>query len=107
MAKKLTPIPDHLIMSRIIYENCWWQSGNIDSEFGNLKRRLYFDLFFKLVEEVDIKRAVVLMGPRRVGKTVMMHHAIDALLQRNKIRENKICFINVENYLVNFVPTNI
>lgn len=97
MAKRLTPIPDHLIMSRMIYENCWWQNARIDPEFDNLKRRLYFDLFFKLVEEVDIKRAVVLMGPRRVGKTVMMHHAIGALMNQNKIRENQICFINVEN----------
>ena len=97
MAKRLAPIPDHLIMSRMIYDNCWWETADIDSENGKLKKRLYFDLFFKLVEEVDVKRAVVLMGPRRVGKTVMMHHAISELLKVNKVRENKVCFINVEN----------
>ncbi len=97
MAKKLQPIPIELIMSRMRFENCWWETGQIDSEYSNLKRRLYFDLFFKLVEEVDIKRAAVLMGPRRVGKTVMMHHAIQALLKEKKVRENNICFINVEN----------
>jgi predicted AAA+ superfamily ATPase len=99
MSKKLKPIPNELIVSRMIYENPWWESNNIDSEYEAYRRRLYFELFFMLVEEMDVRRAVVLMGPRRVGKTVLMHHAIDALLTRKGVRNNKICFINIENPL--------
>src|SRR5690606_28234713 len=41
----------------------------------------------------------VLMGPRRVGKTVMMHHAIEKLMFDRKVPDKKICFINIENPL--------
>lgn len=100
MAKsRLLGIPDELIINRLKFENPWWETGSVESEFRNLSRRLYFNLFFKLVKEVDINRAVVLMGPRRVGKTVLMYHVIDALLTEIKVRENKICFISVENPL--------
>jgi uncharacterized protein len=97
MAQKLKPIPEELILNRMRFENCWWQTGQIDEENRSFQRRLYFELFYKLVEEIEVKRAVVLMGPRRVGKTVIMHHAINALLTEKKIRNNSICFINVEN----------
>lgn len=98
MAKKLQPIPEELILNRMRFENCWWQTGEIDDEYGDLPKRLYFDLFFKLIVEKVLKRAVVLMGPRRVGKTVMMQHAIGDLL-KNRIPNNKVAFINVENPL--------
>lgn len=97
MANRLLPIPNKLITNRISFENPWWQTGHIDAEYNAYKRRLYFELFFNLVEDTKIRRAVVLMGPRRVGKTVLMHHTIEQLLSRNKIRHNNICFFNIEN----------
>src|SRR3569832_404780 len=99
MATRLKPISNDLILSTVKYENPWWLSGEIDAEYQVYQRRLYFDLFFPLVEETEPRRAVVLMGPRRVGKTVMMYHAIEQLLQKTKIPGNKICLISVENPL--------
>jgi predicted AAA+ superfamily ATPase len=99
MANRLAPIPIVLITNRILFENPWWQTDNIDPEYDAYKRRLYFELFFKLVEDTKVKRAVVLMGPRRVGKTVLMHHAIQQLLSRNKVPSRNICFFNIENPL--------
>src|SRR5579863_6732045 len=99
MVNRLAPIPNILITNRISFENPWWQTGKIEPECDGYKRRLYFELFFKLVEDVTIRRAVVLMGPRRVGKTVLMLHAVQALLSRNKIRNHNICFFNIENPL--------
>jgi uncharacterized protein len=99
MAQKLQPIPKEMIINKMKFDNCWWDSGLIDEDYVKLNRRLYFDLFFKLAEDIEIKRAVLLMGPRRVGKTVMMHHTIHRLITEKKIRNNKICFINVENPL--------
>jgi predicted AAA+ superfamily ATPase len=93
---KLKPISEELILDRLRFENPWWVTGNIDDDYNEMQHRLYFDLLFPLIEETDVKRAVVLMGPRRVGKTVMMHHAIAKLLQ-NKIGKHKICFIGIDN----------
>lgn len=93
---KLAPINRDLILDRLKFENPWWVSNSIDSDYSEMKRRLYFDLFYPLIEEKDIKRAVVLMGPRRVGKTVMMHHAIAKLL-KNNVGKHRICFIGIDN----------
>ncbi|MEW6470453.1 MAG: ATP-binding protein, partial [Bacteroidota bacterium] len=93
---KLKPISEELVLERMRFENPWWVTGEIDDDYNQMQRRLYFDLFFPLVEEIDIKRAVVLMGPRRVGKTVMMYHTIEKLLQ-NKINRHSICFIGIDN----------
>jgi predicted AAA+ superfamily ATPase len=102
MAKsnKLNPISESLIIDRLKFENPWWISGTVEDDFAEKKRRLYFDLFQPLVEETEVRRALVLMGPRRVGKTVMMHHSIGQLLEKG-ISRRKICFINIENPIYN------
>lgn len=92
----LKPISEALILERMKFENPWWVSAGIDQDMNEMKRRPYFDLFMPLVSETDVKRALVLMGPRRVGKTVMMHHAIQALLQSH-IDAQKIAYISIDN----------
>ena len=67
-------ISEELIIEKLHYENPWWGNGHIDDVYNNMQRRLYFNLFFPLVIETDPNRALVLMGPRRVGKTVLMNH---------------------------------
>ena len=100
MAKsRLLLVPDNMVVKRLQFENPWWQTGDIDADFKKYEKRHYFYLFYSLVTQTSIRRAVVLMGPRRVGKTVMMQHAISDLLKIKKVRENKICLISLENPL--------
>ena len=99
MSIKLKPISADLKLNRIRYENPWWINNEIETQYKEMKSRLYFDLFYPLVEEKEPKRAVVLMGPRRVGKTVMMYHTISKLLEKGIVDNNKVCFINIENPL--------
>jgi len=98
--QKLRQIEDYLIIDRLRFENPWWVSGKVEEDYSILQPRKYFDLFYPLVVEKEVKRAVVLMGPRRVGKTVMLHHTIQFLLEY-KYDLHKICFINIENPIYN------
>lgn len=91
-----TLIPQEKIIERLRYENPWWVTQEIPEMYRSMSKRLYFDLFYPYVLEKDIKRAVVLMGPRRVGKTVMMFHTIDQLIQE-KVNPQKIFFIGIDN----------
>lgn len=105
MAKKntLLPFSDDLIIDRLRFENPWWVSGATDEEYRQLKYRQYFHLFHPLVEEKEIRRAVVLMGPRRVGKTVMLFHTIQHLIGSG-ISPMQIVYANIENPFYNHIP---
>lgn len=98
MTKKinLKPIAEPFILERMQFENPWWTTSSIDVDYNKLPRREYFQLFLPLVREREVRRAVVLMGPRRVGKTVMMHHTIGSLLQSG-VKNQKVCYIGIDN----------
>lgn len=88
------------VLDRIRFENPWWLTGHIEEDYREMPRRLYFDLFKPLVYEKEVRRAVVLMGPRRVGKTVMLFHLIEDMIHSG-INPKKIIFITIENPIYN------
>ena len=96
----LKEISKKQVLDRIRFENPWWVDGRIENDYNEMPRRLYFNLFKPLVYERDIRRAVVLMGPRRVGKTVMLFHLVEDLIQ-NGTNPKKIIFITIENPIYN------
>lgn len=89
-------IPTEKIIERLRYENPWWKTKEVPKTYSSMSKRLYFDLFYPFVLERSIKRAVVLMGPRRVGKTVMLFHCIEELLKEG-INPHKLFFIGIDN----------
>ena len=89
-------IPIEKIVERLRYENPWWVNKQIPEVYSTMSRRLYFSLFYPFVIEKKVKRALVLMGPRRVGKTVMLFHSIQQLLTEN-VNPQKIFFIGIDN----------
>ncbi len=89
-------IPEKIIIEKIQYENPWWTKSEVQFEYTSKNRRLYFDLFYPFVIERQVNRALVLMGPRRVGKTVMMYHTLDKLLSEN-IPPKNLFFISVDD----------
>lgn len=89
-------IPTEEVLRRLRLDNPWWGSENgMDPYYNSLPRRSYFKQFCDLVVEKDVNRAVVLMGPRRVGKTVMIHHLIGELLGQG-IAPETILYISVD-----------
>ena len=69
------------IANRMRRDNPWWEGHADRIPEDRYPRRDYFDPFHHLVTRNDVQRAVVLMGPRRVGKTVMAKQSIQALLR--------------------------
>ena len=88
------------VLDRIRFENPWWLEGKIEDDYQQMPRRLYFHLFKPLVYEREIRRAVVLMGPRRVGKTVMLYHMVQDMIESG-VDPMKIIFITIENPIYN------
>lgn len=84
------------VLERIRFENPWWSTGTIDPYFQQMPRRAYFSKFYDLAKDRSVQRAIVLMGPRRVGKTVILHHLVQQLLV-DGVSARKILFLTVEN----------
>jgi predicted AAA+ superfamily ATPase len=83
------------ILNRFYFDNPWWKSSEIEKRYKNYPKRFYFDSFYDLIKESSINRAVVLMGPRRVGKTVMVFHAIEKLLSQG-ISSTNILYLSID-----------
>lgn len=84
------------IVARLCFDNSWWESGRDGKvRYQDMPRRKYFQSFYRAATDVSVNRAVVLMGPRRVGKTVMVLHAIRTLLD-SSVDPNRILYISLE-----------
>lgn len=88
------------IINRMNIDNPWWTSEKIDSDYRNMPTRLYIDLFYPQVKDLTIRRAIILMGPRRVGKTVLIFHTIQRLIDEG-IHPQNIIYISVESPIYN------
>ncbi|OPZ99006.1 MAG: hypothetical protein BWY70_01090 [Bacteroidetes bacterium ADurb.Bin408] len=96
----LLPFSEEQTLERLKQDNPWWATGVVDEDYSKMQKRLYFDLFYPLVEDISIRRTVILMGPRRVGKTVMIFHAIETLLAKG-VSPHQIAYVSVENPFYN------
>lgn len=84
------------IVARLQFDNPWWADGsNGKVAYENTPRRKYFESFHRTIADTSVRRAVVLMGPRRVGKTVMVYHSIRALLDSG-VDASRILYVSLE-----------
>jgi len=85
-----TELLEKQITGRLKVDNPWWTEGSIPDYYAKMSPRLYLDIFMPLVQATGLRRALILMGPRRVGKTVMMYHAIQRLIDSGVSAQNII-----------------
>lgn len=89
-------IPPQDVSRRLSLDNPWWIAGRgIDRVEDEWPRRAYFPQFSNLVTDTSVRRAVVLIGPRRVGKTVMLKHLVAELLRRG-VTGTQILFLSLD-----------
>ena len=82
------------IEARLRLDNPWWNAKSL-TYYAELPRRAYLKPFCDLINDHSVNRAVVLLGPRRVGKTVMVHHAIHQLLEQG-IEAGRILYLSLD-----------
>lgn len=76
--------------------NPWWKSGVVNPQMTPKYKRVAFYEAMKRLSEKNIRRAVVLTGTRRVGKTTIQYQMIDALLKAG-IAPQRIVFISMDH----------
>jgi len=100
------------IKVRIERDNPWWGDGVFVVPESLHPKRVYFESFKHLALNFDVKRASVLLGPRRVGKTFMLKQLINDAIQSG-INPKNILYVSIDTPIysgislekfINFMP---
>jgi len=84
------------VINRFHIDNPWWKANHlIDDELQSFPERAYLKAFELLVQDLEVRRAVILMGPRRVGKTVMCYQTIQVLINKG-VAPNAILYLSLD-----------
>lgn len=81
-------------VERLNWDNPWWRGG--EEVIPYRTPRDYLSPFKELVVKQEPRRAVVLMGPRRVGKTVLIHHLIERLIKTGGVPARNILYASLD-----------
>jgi predicted AAA+ superfamily ATPase len=85
------------VENRLFLDNPWWRAGGgISPDYRDFPRRAYLESLSHLVRAVEVRRAVVLLGPRRVGKTILVYHTIQELLDRHGVSGRDVLYVSLE-----------
>lgn len=85
------------IVTALKRTNSWWANLS-QGLFEEFPKRMHYEKIFELIQQRNPNRALVLMGPRRVGKTVILYQVINHLLS-SKYDSKKILFASLDNPL--------
>ena len=83
------------IKVRIASDNPWWANDQYIIPEAAFARRVYFHPFKRLALNFEIKRATVLLGPRRVGKTFMIKQLVHEAITSG-ILPTDILYVSVD-----------
>lgn len=92
-------VSDQQVASHLKRLNPWWVNAEMDAETQALCPRAYLEPVRKLIQEPGLRRAVVLLGPRRVGKTILIRHLIANLLKQG-IPSQRIAYVEMDHPLL-------
>jgi len=86
-----------LILQDIIEQNTFWNSRDgIFFDFIDYKRKLYK----KILDYIDDRQIVSIVGLRRVGKTVLLKQLIKYLIVEKRINKKNIFFLSFDESLI-------
>jgi predicted AAA+ superfamily ATPase len=92
-------VSDQQVIDHLKRLNPWWAGTGLDDEVTQMRPRAYLEPVSQLLLETKLRRAVVLLGPRRVGKTILIRHIIMSLL-KDGVAAQRITFVEMDHPLL-------
>jgi hypothetical protein len=71
--------------------NVWWETGVIPQEFVPQTKRF---MFKDVLDFLDDRRIIGIVGPRRTGKTTLMYQLMQFLINEKKVKPRHILFFS-------------
>lgn len=91
------------ILKSLRRDNPWWDASYKMAQSPTEKTRAYFSPFSTLALDWSVRRSTILMGPRRVGKTVMLRQLIEKAINEGFSGQN-ILFVSMDTPLYSGMP---
>lgn len=91
------------ILKSLRRDNPWWDASYKVAQSPTEKKRAYFGPFSMLALDWSVRRSTILMGPRRVGKTVMLHQLIAQAITEG-FDGQSILFVSIDTPLYSGMP---
>lgn len=91
------------ILKSLRRDNPWWDASYKMAQSPTEKTRAYFSPFSTLALDWSVRRSTILMGPRRVGKTVMLRQLIEKAIDEGFSGQN-ILFVSIDTPLYSGMP---
>lgn len=79
------------IKQSLFTNNIWWKNEKINSQFLLGRKR---EEFSSIIEKLEEKRILSIIGPRRVGKSTLIYQTINYLLEEKKVDSKRILFFS-------------
>lgn len=91
------------VLKSLRRDNPWWDASYTVIQSSTEKKRAYFGPFSALALDWSVRRSTILMGPRRVGKTVMLRQLIEQATIQGFNGQN-ILFVSIDTPLYSGMP---
>ena len=91
------------VLKSLRRDNPWWDASYKIARSPSEKRRAYYGPFSTLALDWSVRRATILMGPRRVGKTVMLRQLIEQAINEGFSGQN-VLFVSIDTPLYSGMP---
>ncbi len=88
-----------LIKSIIVEQNPWWKNHSVPNYLAPPTERPLAKHLWKYILSPKLKRHLIILGPRRVGKTTVMYQTVQHLL-KNQIPPDKIQWVRLDHPLL-------
>lgn len=75
----------------LITNNIWWKGEKINPQFLLGRKRKEFN---EIINNLESKRILSIIGPRRVGKSTLIYQTINYLINEKKIDSKRILFFS-------------
>ena len=102
----MQPISDADIRIRIQRDNPWWAQPNLPSPEAEFPRRVYFQPLRALALDWSVHRATVLLGARRVGKTVMIKQLVAEAIAAGTDPNESCTSASIHLYIPEYLLSN-
>ena len=87
------------IKSIIAEQNPWWKGYSVPNYLAPLTERPLAKYLWKYILSADLKRHLIILGPRRVGKTTVMYQTVRHLLKK-QVPPDKIQWVRLDHPLL-------